>query len=86
MKNLMLAGSMAFVFVGCAASNGGGHVVGNSAISESAAKDLRKSEGCACGHKHEAGVDHKACACGGEKKGKKSACGQCGTSSCTCGH
>jgi hypothetical protein len=85
MKNLFFTGSMVFVFAGCAASNGGGHVVGNSAISEEQAQKMAKAETCACGHKHEAGVDHKACKCG-DKKGKASACGKCGTSACTCGH
>jgi|GEM_PF-4648995 len=65
--NLLLAGSMAFVFAGCAASNGGGYVVGNSAIPANTAQKMAKEETCACGMKHEAGKDHKACGCSGKK-------------------
>ena len=79
MKNLVIAGSLAFVLAGCAASNGGGYVVGNSAISQGKAQKMAKA-GCACGHEHKAG---EACACGNEKGGE---CGQCGTDKCSCSH
>lgn len=86
MKNLILVGSLTFVFAGCAASNGGGYVVGNSAIPANTAQKMAKEETCACGHKHEAGKDHKSCAKCGDKKAKDSACKSCGTEACACGH
>lgn len=59
MKNILLAGSLVFVFTGCAASNGGGHVVGNSAIPASKAKKLAQAEHTC----EKCGKDHKDCAC-----------------------
>ncbi len=86
MKNFLLLGTITFVFAGCAASNGGGHVVGNSAIPANTAKKLAQGDTCACGKKHEAGAEHKSCSQCGDKKGKDSACTKCGTSECTCSH
>lgn len=79
MKNFLIAGSFAFVLAGCAASNGGGHVVGNSMMSNGKAQKMAKAS-CACGHEHS---DGKACACGDKKGGE---CGSCGTDKCTCNH
>lgn len=79
MKNLMLAGSFALVLAGCAASNGGGHVVGNSMRSAGKTAKMEKSS-CGCGQENH---EHKACACGDEEGG---ACGNCGTDQCSCGH
>jgi hypothetical protein len=86
MKNLFLIGSVAFLFAGCAASNGGGYVVGNSAIPPGKAQKMVKNDGsCSCGPKQEAVVESKSCACG-DKKGKDSACTKCGTDECACNH
>ncbi len=86
MKNLLMIGAVSFVFTGCA-SNGGGHVVGNSAIPANTAKKMAMNDKtCACGHKHEAGAEHATCSECGDKKGKDSACTKCGTSECTCNH
>lgn len=79
MKNFLLAGSFAFMLAGCAASNGGGYVVGNSAIPQGKAQNMAKNS-CSCGHDHS---DGKACACGDQKGGE---CGSCGTDKCTCNH
>ena len=65
MKNLLFVGTVAFVFTGCAASNGGGHVVGNSAIPPATAQKMAKAETCACGHvadEHEWSGQPKDCA------------------------
>lgn len=82
MKNLLLLGSLSFVFAGCAASNGGGHVVGNSMVSDSKAKKVASTHTCAtCGKSGEA-CACKECGCEecaakkkAAKKGKKSDCG-----------
>jgi hypothetical protein len=86
MKNFMMAGSLAFMFAGCAASNGGGYVVGNSAIPANTAQKMAKDETCACGMKHDAGKDAKSCGKCGDKKAKDSACSSCGTETCACAH
>jgi hypothetical protein len=79
MKNILMAGSLAFVFAGCAASNGGGYVVGNSAIPQGKAAKMGKSS-CGC---EEKSSDGKACACGSKKSG---GCTSCGTDKCACSH
>lgn len=63
MSKLLTVALSLFFLAGCAASSGGGHVVGNSVTSDSASK-VAGGEGCGCsaeaGHKH----DGKDCACG----------------------
>lgn len=66
----MVLGFSAFLFAGCAASNGGGHVVGNSMMKEETGTAMAKGhEKCGCedaqGKMHcgEGGV---ACACASE--------------------
>lgn len=50
MKTWLMVGAFTFAFASsCAASNGGGHVVGNSMISESAAKEVAaEKKTCEC--------------------------------------
>ncbi len=61
----------AFILVlagGCAASNGGGHVVGNSIVSDGASKNAAESDSKhSCGHSKDA---KKACGCDCCKDGK----------------
>lgn len=59
MKALSIA-SLCFVIVGCAASNGGGHVVGNPMMpAEYSDEKIDEAMPCSCGAK-----DHSQCTCG----------------------
>lgn len=75
MNRLWLTGSLVcFVLAGCAAAPGGGHVVGNPIVSETASgRAAKDAQSCGCSHHHKGKKEKASC-------GAASSCeqGQCG--------
>jgi hypothetical protein len=85
---LFFIGAACLTFVGCAASPGGGHVVGNPILSQSASGRAAKEAGsCGCGHrekqKKHSCADHSSCGCA---KGGAAGEASCREGACSCAH